>query len=200
MKFSPLPASFYRPSAAKVAPALLGHFLVRNTPEGVCGGPIVETEAYLVDDPACHGYGRVTPRNKPIYGAPGRAYVYFIYGNHWCFNTVCCPVGIAEAVLVRAIEPLFGKELMLAARPVAQELQLTNGPAKLCEALRIDGSLNGAELWKSEERVFVARNRQLAEFLTSNGPVVTTLRVGITKAAHLPLRFYLADSKYVSRK
>src|SRR4051794_9029377 len=199
MKFSPLPASFYRPSAAKVAPALLGHFLVRNTAEGLCGGPIVETEAYLVDDPACHGYGRETPRNKPMYGAPGRAYVYFIYGNHWCFNTVCCPPGVAEAVLVRAIEPLFGIDQMRKARPIEKEVQLTNGPAKFCEALQITGKLNGVELWQSDAPVYIARNPGLKDFLKSRGPVVTTTRIGITKAADLPLRFYLGASPYVSR-
>src|SRR3989442_2263772 len=142
MKLAPLPKSFYRPSAAEVAPALLGHLLIRQTPSGICGGPIVETEAYLTNDPACHGYGRQTPRNRVMYGPPGRAYVYFIYGNHWCFNTVCQPEGTAEAVLVRAIEPLFGEELMLAARSVASEIQLTNGPAKFCEALKITRALD----------------------------------------------------------
>jgi len=200
MKFVPLPISFYRPSAAEVAPALLGHFLVRNTPHGLCGGAIVETEAYLVDDPACHGYGRETPRNKPMYGPPGHAYVYFIYGNHWCFNTVCAPVGVAEAVLVRAIEPLFGIELMRAARPVADDVQLTNGPAKFCEALQIDGTMNGTELWRDDAPVYIARNPQKRRFLTERGALITTTRIGITKAADLALRFYVAGSKYVSRR
>jgi len=199
MKLQPLPESFYLPTADKVASELLGHFLIRNTPEGICGGAIVETEAYLTDDPACHGFGRQTPRNKPMYGPPGRAYVYFIYGNHWCFNTVCCPPGVAEAVLVRAIEPVFGTDLMRKARSVEKEIQLTNGPAKFCEALRITGKMNGVELWQNDSPVYVARNPELKEFLHTRGPVMISTRVGITKAAGLPLRFYLSQSSYVSR-
>jgi len=197
---TPLPASFCRPSASEVAPALLGQLLIRNTPNGICGGPIVETEAYLTDDPACHGYRRQTPRNRVMYGPPGRAYVYFIYGNHWCFNTVCQPEGIAEAVLVRAIEPLLGKELMLAARPVASEIQLTNGPAKFCEALNISRELDGVDLCDPASPIYIARNPKLQLFLKDRAPLITTTRIGITKAATLPLRFYLAGSSFVSRR
>src|SRR5438876_1010972 len=138
--------SFFEPSAEIVAPRLLGHLLIRNTPDGPCGGPIVETEAYVVNDPACHGYIGQTPRNASMYGPAGRAYVYLIYGFHFCVNTVCCPKGTAEAVLVRAIEPAFGEELMRAHRPVAQRHQLTNGPGKLCAALRIDRKLDGVNI------------------------------------------------------
>ncbi len=199
-KFKPLPQAFYRHSAALVAPALLGHFLVRNTPDGICGGAIVEAEAYLADDPASHGYGRKTPRTQIMYGPPGRAYVYFIYGNHWCFNTVCQPLGIAEAVLVRAIEPLFGKEIMSSAREVTSEVQLANGPGKLCQAMNIGRELDGADLSDPESPVFIARNPDLKEFLGSRGPTVTTTRIGLTKSAHLPLRFYLAGSLFISRR
>jgi len=173
--------------------------LIRNTPEGICGGAIVETEAYLTDDPASHGYGRKTPRNQIMYGPPGRAYVYFIYGNHWCFNTVCQPAGTAEAVLVRALDPLFGKELMSAARKVTTEVQLTNGPGKLCQAMKISRELDGTDLSDPESPVFIARNPDLKEFLYRQAPTVATTRIGLTKAAHLPLRFYLAGSPFISR-
>ena len=135
---SPLPRSFYAASAALVAPRLLGHWLLRRTPEGFSGGLIVETEAYLADDPACHAFKGETVRNRSMFGPAGRAYVYFIYGNHWCFNAVCRPPGIGEAVLVRALEPTFGAAWMQGRRPVAREVELSNGPAKLCQALAID--------------------------------------------------------------
>jgi DNA-3-methyladenine glycosylase len=196
----PLPAEFYEPSASTVAPLLLGHWLVRNTPTGPSGGVIVETEAYLTNDPACHGYRRETPRTRAMYGPPGRAYVYFIYGNHWCFNAVCCPAGIAEAVLVRAIEPSFGGAWMQTNRQVASAHELTNGPAKFCAALQIDRKLDGVNLCAAASPVFIAANPQHKDVLAKFGPVVTTTRVGITQAADRPLRFYLEGSVFVSRR
>src|ERR1044072_8785931 len=111
-QFSPLPQSFYEPSARKGARELLGHFLIRNFPAGPCGGAIVETEAYLINDPACHGAPGPTARNRVMFGAPGHGYVYLIYGLHFCVNAVCRPTGVAEAVLIRAIEPTFGEDWM----------------------------------------------------------------------------------------
>jgi len=198
--FTPLPAEFYEPSASAVAPSLLGHWLVRRAPTGPSGGIIVETEAYLANDPACHGYKRETPRNRAMYGPPGRAYVYFIYGNHWCFNAVCSPVGVAEAVLVRAIEPVFGLGWMQKNRRIASPHHLTNGPAKFCAALKIDRRLDTADLCGRHSPVFIAQNPEREQLLTALGPVTTTTRVGITKAADWPLRFYLGGSRYVSRR
>src|SRR3954447_6754955 len=123
--YQALPKSFYEPSAKIVAPLLLGHWLIRNTPEGPCGGPIVETEAYLSDDPACHGAPGPTPRNRVMFGPPGHGYVYLIYGYHFCVNAVCRPTGIAEAVLVRAIEPLFGEAWLRRHRSVSNLRDLT---------------------------------------------------------------------------
>ena len=195
----PLPRDFYEPSADIVAGRLLGHWLVRNTPAGPAGGPIVETEAYLCDDPACHAAPGLTPRNRVMFGPPGHAYVYFIYGNHYCVNAVCRPAGIAEALLIRAIEAEWNPAFMRRQRPVRDVRQLTNGPAKLCQALAIDRKLDGVDLCDSAGPLFIARAPGLAPFLRERGPVVTTTRIGITKAAHLPLRFYLAASPYVSR-
>ena len=143
--FSPLPRTFYEPSAQVVAPQLLGHWLVRNTPAGPAGGPIVEVEAYLRDDPASHGALGPTPRNRVMFGPPGHSYVYLIYGLHYCVNAVCHSEGVAEAVLIRAIEPAFGEDLMRAQRPAGKNINLTNGPAKSCKALAITRELDGVD-------------------------------------------------------
>jgi DNA-3-methyladenine glycosylase len=197
--FAPLPRSFYRPSAKTVARRLLGHWLIRNTPEGPCGGPIVEAEAYVRGDPACHGFPGPTLRNRVMFGPPGHAYVYFIYGNYFCFNVVCCPEQVAEAVLIRAVEPLLGLDLMRRQRPVSKPLHLTNGPGKLCQALGITRKLDGADLCDAKSPIFIAENRGLAKFRRERRPPVTTTRIGLTKAAALPLRFYLGGSPFVSR-
>jgi DNA-3-methyladenine glycosylase len=198
--FSPLPRAFYEPSAEVVAPKLLGHFLIRNTPDGPCGGAIVETEAYLVGDAACHGAPGLTKRNRVMFGHPGHAYVYLIYGFHFCVNAVCRPAGIAEALLIRAVEPTFGGELMAAHRPVSKPRELTSGPGKLCQAMNITRQLDGVDLCNAQSELFIAENPQLKKFWKEKGPFVTTTRIGITKAAALPLRFYLAGSEFVSRR
>jgi DNA-3-methyladenine glycosylase len=199
-RFEALPREFYEPSAERVARDLLGHWLVRNTPTGPCGGPIVETEAYLTGDPACHAFRGETNRNRVMWGPPGHIYVYFIYGNHWCVNVVCQPAGIAEALLIRAVEPAVGVESMRARRAVVNQKMLTNGPGKLCEAMGIDRELNGADACNAKSPLFIARNPALDKFLQERGPVVTATRVGIAQAAELPLRFYLGGSEYVSRR
>jgi DNA-3-methyladenine glycosylase len=200
LALTPLPKSFYEPSAKVVAARLLGHFLIRNTPMGPAGGPIVETEAYLTDDPACHGAPGLTPRNRALFGPPGHSYVYLIYGYHFCVNAVCRPAGVAEAVLVRAIEPAFGEGFMRHQRPVNKLRELTNGPAKLCEALHIDRGLDGIDLCDSKATLWIAENPSVKEFRRRQGPIFTTTRIGITRAAALPLRFYLEGSEYVSKK
>ena len=195
----PLPREFFEPSAADVAPRLCGHWLLRRTPGGWSGGIIVETEAYLAHDPACHGFKRETPRNQAMYGPPGHAYVYFIYGNHWCFNAVCRPRGVAEAVLVRAIEPTFGLERIRQRRPVGRFQDLTNGPAKCCVALDIDRAHDGLDLCDPASPMVLARNPAFAQLARTLGPLVTTTRIGLSKAADWPLRFFLAGSLFVSR-
>lgn len=200
MKLIPLPQSFYEPSAEAVAPLLLGHLLIRNTPEGPCGGPIVEAEAYLTNDAACHAAMGETKRNRAMWGAPGHSYVYLIYGYHFCFNAVCRPAGVAEAVLIRAIEPTIGETMMRARRPVADLKYLTNGPAKLCAALDIDRSLDTVNVCDANSPLFIARHPSIKSFLRERGPVVKTTRIGISKAAEMPLRFYLDGSPFVSRR
>lgn len=199
-KLTPLPKSFYEPSAKVVAPQLLGHFLIRNSADGPVGGPIVEVEAYLTDDPACHGAPGPTQRNRVMFGPPGHGYVYLIYGYHFCVNAVCRPSGVAEAVLVRAIEPLFGQQFMRRQRTVERLRDLTNGPAKLCEALKIDRSLDGIDLCDPNATLWIAENPRAMNYRQQHGPMITTTRIGITRAAAMPLRFYLARSDYVSRR
>jgi DNA-3-methyladenine glycosylase len=193
-----LARSYYEPSAGLVAKALLGHLLVRKTSHGWCGGTIVETEAYLQGDAAAHSFRGETPRNRVMFGAPGHAYVYFIYGNHWCVNAVCRRRGIGEAVLIRAIEPALGLDFMQGRRPVLNPYELTNGPGKLCAAMEIDRSLDGADLCEIKSSLIIARNPKQRTYLRRNGPVITTTRIGINRAAALPLRFYLNANPFVS--
>lgn len=199
---APLPRDFYGPSAAVVAPALLGHWLLRREPTGaVLGGRIVETEAYLcADDPACHAARGRTARNAAMWGPPGHAYVYFIYGVHHCFNAVCQPDGVAEAVLVRAITVERGGEALEARRPNRRTRDLTNGPGKLCAALAIDRTVDGVDLCDVRSPVWIGAAWDSAAFCASQGPVERGPRIGISQAAELPLRFYLAGSPFVSRR
>lgn len=199
-RFTPLSRQFYEPSADVVAPLLLGHYLLCRTETGICGGEIVETEAYLSDDPACHAYRRETPRNKAMWGEHGHAYVYQIYGAYFCVNAVCRPRGVAEAVLVRAVRPSFGLEILQANRVVEKDRDLTNGPGKLCAAMRIDRRLDGSDLCDDDSPIFIASNSQRENFLQDAGPVITTTRIGITQAADWPLRYYLDRDPYVSRR
>jgi DNA-3-methyladenine glycosylase len=199
-QYRPLPRNFFLPSAKLVAPRLLGHWLIRRTPFGPCGGLIVETEAYLAGDPACHGAPGLTARNRVMFGEPGHAYVYLIYGYHFCVNAVCQPAGVAEAVLLRAVEPSLGEDLMRQVRPTLNPRSLTNGPAKLCEAMRIDRTLDGVDICHPDSELIIAENPAWAAFRRKAGPLVTCTRIGITQAAELPLRFYLEGSSFVSRK
>src|SRR5205823_4603883 len=171
---------------------LLGCILVRRSAEGVTAGRIVEAEAYLRDDPACHASRGQTPRNSVMFGPPGHAYVYFTYGMHWCFNAVTQPEGVAEAVLIRALEPLAGIELMLQRRRMNDLRLLTSGPARLTQALGIDGELNGIPL-DSDLLAILGPGR--APYRVIEAP-----RVGIRQAADLPWRFYDGESAFVSRR
>jgi DNA-3-methyladenine glycosylase len=195
-----LPRSFYEPSASIVAPKLLGHFLIRETPQGMRGGAIVETEAYVVGDAACHAARGMTKRNRVMFGKPGRGYVYLIYGFHFCVNAVCCPEGVGEAVLIRAVEATVGEQQMRALRPVEKRRELTNGPGKLCQAMSITRELDGVDLCNEQSELYIAENPEWEKFRKDTGPLITTTRIGITKAATLPLRFYLRGSEFVSRR
>lgn len=198
--FSPLPRAFFLPSAQIVAPKLLGHWLVCQNDEGIAGGIIVEVEAYLRDDPACHAFRGESARVKSMYGPPGHSYVYQIYGFHFCMNTVCMPAGQAEGVLLRAIEPLWGIDKMKDRRNGVVHRHLTSGPGKLCAALGITRNLDGADLCSAASPVFVAENPDRRKTLKELGPLVQTTRIGISQAAEWPLRWYLRGSHHVSKK
>jgi DNA-3-methyladenine glycosylase len=191
---APLPVGFYARETETVARELLGCILECHAPDGIAAGRIVETEAYIGEhDLACHAAAGRTNRTAPLYGPPGRSYVYFIYGVHWCFNAVTRPEGQPSAVLVRALEPVAGIALMRARRPAARrDLDLTNGPGKLCAALGIDGSHNALGLQappvliREGERIPARR-------------VAVTPRIGIREAPDWPLRWIVTDSPWVSR-
>ena len=157
-----------------------------------CGGTIVETESYERDDPACHAYAGLTERTKPLFGPPGRAYVYLSYGIHSLLNFVCEPEGEAAAVLIRALEPTEGVELMRARRGSRPDTDLCSGPGKLTEALGIGLDANGADL--SADPFLL-----LPPEAAWSGKIVTSPRIGITKATERPWRFSLMGSPYVSR-
>ena len=199
-KFKPLPRAFFEPSAEVVAPLLLGHYLIHRTETGPVGGIIVEVEAYLDKDPACHAYRGESPRNRTMFGPPGHSYVYLIYGFHFCVNTVCRPKGIAEGILIRAVHPLFGLEEMRKNRGEVPERHLTSGPGKLCAALGITRQLDGADLCNPASLILVAENQQKPETLKQLAPPVQTTRIGISKAADWPLRWYLGGSPYISKR
>lgn len=191
----PLESSFYRRDTVSVARALLGHLLCRESAAGLAAGIIVETEAYLSrDDPACHASRGRTRRNAPMFGPPGQAYIYFIYGNHYCFNVVTAPAGVGEAVLVRALKPVDGLELMRRRRGKGRSLaELANGPGKLCQALAIDQTLNEHDLRRPP--LWISAGREVdAE------AVISAPRIGISRAMDKLLRFYIKDNQYVSRR
>jgi DNA-3-methyladenine glycosylase len=190
-----LEQSFYDRPTEIVARELLGAVLEYRTPDGLASGRIVETEAYLGEhDLACHAAVGRTARTAPLYGPPGIAYVYFIYGMYWCFNAVTRASDEPSAVLIRALEPLDGIALMQRRRPRAKRVcDLANGPGKLCLALGI----TGAQTWHPLQRppLVIRRGEVVAD-----DRVAVTPRIGITQWADAPLRWVVADSPCLSKK
>jgi len=199
----PLPRDFYSRDPRRVSRDLLGKILLRRHRRKILAGRIVEVEAYLgQDDPAAHSACGRTPRNAALFGPPGHAYVYFIYGNHFCFNVSCLPDGEAGGVLFRALEPVEGIEDMAGARGVPLDREsgksdlrkLTSGPGRLAQALGITRERdNGKDLTNIRSDLIIVddafRPRRIE----------VTPRVGITKAAEHPLRYIIAGNKFLSR-
>lgn len=200
-----LPLSFYSQFDTRtLAQKLLGCELVHESPEGVTSGIIVETEAYLQDDPACHAYNRRTSRTEPMYGPAGTAYVYLIYGMYQCFNVVSNAEGVGEAVLIRALQPTAGVALMEMRRslragktpaPMRGKValkELCRGPGKLVQAMGIARDLHNATLL-SEGPLYI-RQPVLTAFDVVAGP-----RIGINVGRELPYRYYIKDNIFVSK-
>ena len=189
-----LPRAFYERETEIVAREMLGTVLECETSAGIASGIIVETEAYLGEhDLACHAAAGRTARTEPLYGPPGTSYVYFIYGMYWCFNAVTRAEGLPSAVLVRGLEPLSGIDLMRKRRSrVTKEVDLTNGPGKLCTALGIDGSLSAKSL---QRKPLLIREGEAVP----DDKVEVTTRIGITRSADWPLRWIVKGNRFVSK-
>ena len=195
----PLPRAFFARDPRRVARELLGKVLVRREPHGALTARIVEVEAYLGErDPAAHASAGKTLRNAVLFGPAGHAYIYFIYGNHYCLNVSCEPEGKAGSVLFRALEPLTGIETMARSRGIELRTSkdwrtLTSGPGRLCEAFGItrtrdnacDLTSDASSLWLGDDGCRIRG-------------IVVTPRVGIVKAADKPLRYVLAGNRFVS--
>jgi DNA-3-methyladenine glycosylase len=177
---------FFARSVHDVAPDLIGCTLLVD---GV-GGPIVELEAYDQEDPASHGFRGETARNRSMFGSPGHAYVYRSYGVHWCLNLVCEEVGVAAAVLVRALEPAQNIAEMRQRRGLESERLLCSGPGKLCQALGVTREHDGLSLDQPPFQLLASEDEH---------EIVTGPRIGISRAADLPWRYGLAGSPYLSR-
>ena len=195
----PLPRAFYDRDPRNVSRDLLGKVLVRRQGRKLRAARIVEIEAYLGEgDPAAHAACGRTPRNAVLFGPPGHAYVYFIYGNHYCLNISCLPDGVPGCVLVRALEPLIGLEEMAKERTLSlngsKDLRkLTSGPGRLTEAFSVTRERdNGKDLTSASSDLFVADDHY------TPSRVLTTVRVGIVKAASRPLRYVIAGNEFVS--
>jgi len=193
-----LPVSFYQKKTIVVAKALLGTYLVHDSAEGRTVGRIVETEAYLSQiDPASHAYRGKTARNAVMFGPAGCAYIYFIYGMYYCFNVVTEVEGIGEAVLIRALEPVEGIELMKKRRGTDELRNLCSGPGKLVLAMGLKREHNALSLLSPP--LMIWEHSALGEKPPRRSEIISTTRIGIKVGEELPLRFYLKGSTFASR-
>lgn len=188
-----LPRSFYKRGTITVAKELLGTYLVTNLPEGRTIGQIVETESYLgATDPAAHSFNGKTKRNAVMFGPAGYAYIYFIYGMYYCINAVTAKAGAGEAVLIRALEPINGIELMQKRRGTKDVTKLCSGPGKLTQAMGITPNLNEADL--TSNVIYIMK-----KYPGKKPEIVATTRIGIKAGSEHPWRFYIKNSPFISR-
>lgn len=199
-QFHKLSKTFYQKDVLKIALKLPGKYLVKKEGQKFLIGKIVEVEAYADKiDAASHSYSGVTKRNKLMFASGGKLYVYFIYGNHFCCNVVCDKEGIGSAVLIRALEPLKGIQVMAERRFQKSEvtakefLNLTNGPGKICKAFNISKNENGIDL--CGEDIFLTEGEKVPKI-----NIMQSQRIGIKRSTELPWRFYLKDNPFVSAK
>lgn len=176
---------------ASLARYLIGKIVVRELPKGIASGRIVETEAYVIGDAAGHAYRGMTPRNRALFLARGHAYVYLAYGISWMLNVSSEKPGIGAGVLIRALEPLEGIPIMQEHRGTERLRDLTRGPGRLAEALKIDRRLDGLDLCR-EGPLWLAKDAH------KRGDIGQSTRIGLTKEAERPLRFYLRGNPFVS--
>ncbi len=193
-EYEPLPLDFYRHDTFALVPKVLGKILVRKIGSKYLAGRIVEVEAYVGSDPASHAANGMTERNRVMFEAGGMAYVYFTYGMHFCFNIVTEREGFPAALLVRALEPLSGIEEMKKRREKDAVTELTNGPAKLCQAMGIDRSCNGLKL--DGKSLFIADDG----FVVGHADVISSTRIGIRVGTESEWRYYLRGNGFVSRR
>lgn len=189
----PLQKNFYEQNTIDVAKSLLGKKFIRKINNNILSGIIVETEAYTgKDDPSAHSYNGITKRNEIMFAGGGYAYIYFIYGNYFCFNVTTSTKDAGHAVLIRGIEPVDGIEHMKQRRNQTKITELTNGPGKICQALGIDISLNGIDVTNNDE-LFIT------EGINHNFKISVSPRIGISKAEDLPHRFFIHDNQFITR-
>lgn len=187
-----LPADFYNTPTQTLAKQLLGKYFFHIYNGETIGGYIVETEAYLHNDPACHASRGKTKRNAPMFGKPGTIYIYQIYGIHWCINIVTDTRQRGEAILLRAIQPTHGIPTMKQLRNTQDIYNVANGPAKLFQATALSDRYNTYDLTQKNSQLIIQQGYQPEQ-------ITTTTRIGITKGADLPLRFYITNNPYVSK-
>jgi DNA-3-methyladenine glycosylase len=187
-----LSRKFYSRNTKIIAKELLGKILVHKTKEGILKGKIVETEAYLgFNDPGSIGYRKVKNIPKSLLKKPGHAFVYFTYGNHWMLNVVAKKMGLLGAVLIRALEPLESIDLMKRNRKTNDVKNLTNGPGKLTQAFGINKAHDSMDL--TEDVLFIENSKEKFD-------IIRTTRIGLSAGENLPLRFYIKDNDFVSKK